>query len=556
MPRTIVWFRRDLRVSDHAPLSRAAQRGEVIPVFILDPRLLYHPETGVGRVKFMLNCLAHLNQDLAQRGGRLILRYGDPVTVLPQLIQATTAEGIYAYLDCERLYGRIRDAALIQSLTAQQMQIRWFEPSASTPHLIPYPQYRQLWFQDMEAPQLPAPTQISVPIEIQSDPLPSLAELNLTADAKVVPEGSYHQARRLLQEFIAHKAERYYWELSHPGTHITSGLSPYLKFGVISARECYQTLKPLLHSTNPRWQRSAKQFISRLRWGSGFTQRFRYLPQLELRSLYTIFDQEGWTFKADWYQAWREGQTGFPIVDAAARCLQATGGWLSLNFRVRAIYASFLSNLMGLDWRYGALHFMQHLLDGDCPIDHYQWAMQAGVTHCLDKSWTRIYNPEQAAIDRCDPQGLFIKRWVPELADIPVAQLGSPPPVSGYPDPILNYKDARQWRINQLDRLRSTFRQQQNVIPALARLPRNVTPFGLELSPTSMVYDIAWAEQCYPSQLYPEPLMLEALTQKQVADLRTWFVAHVNIEPHRQRTRKTSKKSDPNQVQLSLFDLS
>jgi deoxyribodipyrimidine photo-lyase len=116
--------------------------------------------------------------------------------------------------------------------------------------------------------------------------------------------------------------------------------------------------------------------------GPGFTQRFRYLPQLELRSLYRGFDADGWAFDETLYTAWQQGQTGFPIVDAAARCLTATGGYLALNFRTRAIYASFLSNLGGIDWRYGALHFMRHLIDGDCPIDHYQWAMQSGVTHC------------------------------------------------------------------------------------------------------------------------------------------------------------------------------
>ncbi len=110
------------------------------------------------------------------------------------------------------------------------------------------------------------------------------------------------------------------------------------------------------------------------------------------------------------------------------------------NFRSRALYSSFLSNLLGMDWRFGALHFMRHLIDGDCPIDHYQWAMQAGVTHCVDKTWTRIYNPEQSAVDRCDPEGTFIKRWVPELAHLPPECLGCPPSIKGYPAPILNYK--------------------------------------------------------------------------------------------------------------------
>ncbi len=133
-------------------------------------------------------------------------------------------------------------------------------------------------------------------------------------------------ARQLLRSFFSENRDRYHWQLSYPIAEATTGLSPHLKFGVISIRECYQPTEVQLKGITDRSvQRTRKQLISRLRWGSGFAQRFRYLPQLELR----------------------------------------------LNFRSRAIYSSFLSHLLGMDWRYGALHFMQHLIDDDCPIDHW-----------------------------------------------------------------------------------------------------------------------------------------------------------------------------------------
>lgn len=548
MNRTLVWFRRDLRIHDHGPLDRAARRGAVIPVFVFDSALLQHPETGSARVQFMLGCLRRLDHDLRQRGGRLILRSGDPVQVLPQLIRETQAEGIYAYLDCERIYGRVRDARLHQALDRQQMKIRWFEPQGSTPDLIPYPQYRDLWFSQMQEPILPTPERVSVPSEISSDPWPRMQDLGHTADGKPIPVGGTAAARRVLQQFIQGKAERYYWQLSYPSAQVTTGLGPYLKFGVISPRECVQTLGSLQAHGDQRVQRSGQQVIARLRWGSGFMQRFRYLPQLELRSLYQIFDAEGWAFDADLYRAWQEGRTGFPIVDAAARCLQATGGVGELNFRTRAIYSSFLSNLLGMDWRYGALHFMRHLIDGDCPIDHYQWAMQAGVTHCVDKSWTRIYNPEQTAVDRCDPQGRFIKRWLPELAHLPPDHLGSPPPVKGYPDPILSYKEARQRRVLQLDDQRQQFRKMQNVIPFLARLPQDLTPFGADQVPC----DVTWAQALDPikTPLCPAALDLEALDAKQARILRSWFVAHLQIQPHR-RSSRSQGSSRSNRSRLS-----
>ncbi len=547
MNRTIVWFRRDLRISDHAPLYRAASRGAVIPVFILDRALLNHPETATARVAFMLDCLRSLDQDLREQGGRLIIRSGDPVQVLPGLVRETEADGVYAYIDYERIYGRLRDARVSRALADQSMKLRWFEPTGGTGDLMFYPRYRSFWNAEMRQALVPTPSRIEVPPDLSSDPIPSLAELGLLADAKPIPPAGTKAARQMLADFLEQKVDRYYWQLSYPGAEATTGISPHLKFGAISSREAVQIAQSW--QLNPKAERSRKQLISRLRWGSGFAQRFRYLPQLELRSLYSVFDEQGWSFDESLYQAWQDGQTGFPIIDAAARCLQATGGWKGLNFRSRAIYSSFLSNLLGIDWRFGALHFMRHLIDGDCPIDHYQWAMQAGVTHCIDKSWTRIYSPEQTAVDRCDPNGAFIKRWLPELAHLSPSQLGAPPRLKNYPAPILDYKQARQQRVKQLEAQRQMFRAQENILPHLARLPDSLIPFGSDRfdSPT------AWAE--LPAELFPAALDLDALDLTQAAMLRTWFVAHIDIQPRQTQPRRRSNRRQPDDqyVQLSLL---
>lgn len=550
MNRTIVWFRRDLRVVDHAPLWRAAQRGAVIPVFVFDRALLFHPETAVARVAFMLECLRALDQDLRDRQGRLILRFGDPVQILPQLVRETEADGIYAHIDFERIYGRVRDARLNQALEQDGLKIRWFEPPGTTPDLLPYPRYRDLWYLQMSEAMIPAPTAVVVPDSVTGEMIPTLKTLGLESDGKTIPPGGTAVARQLLQKFYNEKIERYYWQLSYPGAEATTGISPHVKFGAISVRECVQIAQGW-ECADGRAERSRQQLIARLRWGSGFAQRFRYLPQLEVRSLYTVFDEEGWDFQSALYEAWKEGQTGFPIIDAAARCLQTTGGWQQLNFRSRAIYASFLSNLAGIDWRYGALHFMRHLIDGDCPIDHYQWAMQAGVTHCADKTWTRIYNPEQAAVDRCDPDGEFIKTWVPEVAHLNPAQLGLPPRLRDYPPPILDYRTARQRRVSQLTHQRQKFLGQDNVLPFLARMPNSVQPIGVEWYDS----DVAWAQAPTPD-LFPLPLNLEALDTSDTQALRTWFVAHVDIRPHRPKSRR-KLQSDPAESghysQMNLF---
>lgn len=547
----MVWFRRDLRVYDHAPLYRAARRGNVIPVFVLDRALLHHPETAPARVEFMLHCLHRLDQDLRDRGGRLIIRYGNPALELPHLVRETEAEGIYAYIDFERIYGRVRDAHLNRALEKEGLKIRWFEPPGTTPDLMPYPQYRELWYQQMDEAMVPAPSRISVPDTVSGSSVPTLKELGLLSDGKPIPPGGIEPARQMLRAFLDKKTDRYYWLLSYPFAEATSGLSPHLKFGAISVRECYQTAKQW-KAPDQKTQRSQSQFISRLRWGSGFAQRFRYLPQLEVRSLYSIFDEDGWDFDEGLYEAWQQGQTGFPIIDAAARCLMETGGWKQLNFRTRAIYASFLGNLLGMDWRFGALHFMRHLIDGDCPIDHYQWAMQSGVTHCVDKTWTRIYNPEQTAVDRCDPDGAFIKKWVPEVAHLPPEQLGRPPRLKDYPPPILDYRKARQRRVEQLENQRGRFLNASNIVPYVARLPEDLTPFGGDRHPS----EIRWAQQ--PNlELFPPPLDLDALDATQATALRTWFVAHVDIKPRTFLPRRLSSprkpKTDDEIIQLSLL---
>lgn len=541
MNRTVVWFRRHLRVCDHAPLYRAARRGAVIPVFVFDQALLHHPETGAARVEFMVACLGSLDADLRQLGGRLILRSGDPVQVLPDLVKEADADGIYCYTDCERIYGRVRDERLNQTLAQQGLKIRWFEPAASYGELMPYAQYRQRWYQAMAEPMTPTPERVQVPPDTVGIDLPTLGQLGHRSDRKPLPAAGTAAARRLLQQFLGSKAETYYWQLSYPSAEATTGLSPHLKFGVISVRECVQTVNQASGSIKQR--RSHRQLISRLRWGCGFTQRFRYLPQLELQSLYREFNQkDSWQFDEDLYRAWQQGQTGFPIVDAAARCLQATGGYLALNFRTRAIYASFLSNLLGMDWRYGALHFMRHLIDGDCPIDHYQWAMQAGVTHCLDKSWTRIYNPQQTAVDRCDPQGKFIKRWIPELAHLPADQLGAPPSTRGYPQPVVDYHQMRSQRVAQLEQQRQPLLYSANILEQLDSMPADITPFGANRYPC----EIGWS-QTPPAQLFPAALDLRSLDRSQGQILRSWFVAHVNVAPHRPRRQPVAP---PDQLSL------
>jgi deoxyribodipyrimidine photo-lyase len=571
MACTVVWFRRDLRLADHAALSEASRWGAVLPVFVLDRDLLFHPETAVARVAFMLASLKALDRDLRQRGGRLLIRYGEPAQELLKLVRASGADGVIAHTDSERLVGRVRDARVSNALAAAGIPLRWVEPAGATGELLAYSAWSRQWHQAMATPSLPAPEHLVVPpasSALPDLPVPSLEDLDLKADGKPIPPGGSAAALERLEQFCEGAASRtYYWELSYPSARVTTGLSPYLKFGVISPRQCLQRLAWLLpqagqgRGREPR-SRSALQLASRLRWGCAIHQRFRYLPQLEISALWNTFeapDGNAASLSAEQeelHAAWSAGRTGFPIVDAAARCLQAEGGWLELNFRSRAIYASFLSNLCGIDWRFGALHYMRHLIDGDCPIDHYQWAMQAGVTYHGSKAWTRIYHPGQVAVDRCDPQGLFIRRWLPELRGLTNDQLGSPPAMADYPAPVLDYETSRKRRLESLEQQRL---QIGDVKAVMARLPSHLHPFGYQRIAQA---DVAWADgwaSRSPGELQPSAVDLERLDPAGWRALMSWFSGSNSNrggsaakQANRQPRARTARRREPSPGQLSL----
>ena len=521
----VVWFRRDLRLQDHGALTQACRRGPVLPLFVLDDALIHHPETAVARVAFLLANLRALDQELRRLGARLLVRRGDPTRVLLELVRGSGAAGVIAHSDSERLVGRVRDARVQRQLLAAGIPLRWVEPAGSSGELLAYSAWSRQWHGAMAAPVLPWPSRLEVPPAsdgVLADlPLPSLEQLGLRSDGKPLPAAGSAAGLERLEQFCEGAASRsYYWELSYPSARVTTGLSPYLKFGVVTPRQCLQRLALLRPGdrSSPR-SRSALQLASRVRWGCAMHQRFRYLPQLELQSLWRVFDDDEAPLSAEQeelYSAWQDGRTGFPIVDAAARCLAAEGGWLELNFRSRAIYASFLANLCGIDWRYGALHFMRHLIDGDCPIDHYQWAMQAGVTYHGARAWTRIYHPGQVAVNRCDPHGLFIRRWLPELADLTNDQLGAPPAMAAYPRPILDYESARRRRIELLNAQRLRIGELRQ---AMARLPQRLLPFGSERFER---LELHWASEPMPA-LEPAAVPLDQLDAAGWSALMSWF---------------------------------
>jgi deoxyribodipyrimidine photo-lyase len=201
------------------------------------------------------------------------------------------------------------------------------------------------------------------------------------------------------------------------------------------------------------WEkRNLEGFVSRLLWRDRFAQKLRNLPRCETESYLELFDQVPWSQNQEHYQAWIQGKTGYPLVDAAMRCLNQTG-WLP--FRLRALCATFLCIDLFLPWQWGAQHYMRVLMDADVAIDHWQWQNHAGVSN-REKTWFRVYNPIDG-IQKIDPDGIFIRQWLPEFADAPPWALTAPWQFGiDYPTPVVDHAQARKQALAILEPLKKT----------------------------------------------------------------------------------------------------
>jgi deoxyribodipyrimidine photo-lyase len=457
-PKIIVWFRRDLRLSDNPALAQAvAEKAEIVPLFIFDPYLLNHPETGSGRVQFLLGCLDSLQKNLEYLGSTLIRRYGDQPQVLVQVATELGADAVYWNEDSERAWRTQTDRSAIEALQEIGIKARCFQSEAVSPaggkETYDLKAFTPQWYQFLNAPVTLRPTALpSVTSQASPTPLNSLADLGLPATHQRIPVAGEREAHRLLNEFLHHKAAHYLKSLSvaTEASQYTSRLGPHLKFGTLSVRTLYQQVQQRRQSATAWEQRNLDGFISRLFWRDHFGQKLRNLPRCETESYLEAFDSVPWSQNEQHYQAWCEGKTGYPLVDAAMRCLNATG-WLP--FRLRALCATFLCIDLFLPWQWGAKHYMQQLIDGDVAIDHWQWQSHAGVSN-KGRSWFRVYNPIKS-IEKIDPQGIFIRQWVPELAGVSVQDL-SRPPLQGlnYHSPLVDHQQARRQALAVLEPIR------------------------------------------------------------------------------------------------------
>jgi deoxyribodipyrimidine photo-lyase len=457
----IVWFKRDLRIEDHQALTEAAKAGPVLPLFILEPELWRQPDLSLRHYTFMAQCLLDLNESLKVLGQGLILKVGNAVDVLATLQQQHGITALWSHQETWNHWTYERDRQVLR--WARANEIPWFEPTQNgvIRRLQDRNGWASRWYDVMSQPVHKPPSQL-VPIEEKSDPLPAARKLDLMDSANpTLQQGGRREAMRLLCSFLNERAEHYSKGMSSPlsAFDACSRLSAHLAFGTLSMREVYQAtearardVKQWPPGTKGKWSQSLRAFSGRLRWHCHFIQKLEDEPSIEFQNMHPAYDGlREHHFNDLWFEAWKEGKTGYPMVDACMRALIQTG-WI--NFRMRAMLMSFASYHLWLHWPKPARHLARLFADYEPGIHYSQAQMQSGTTGINS---IRIYNPIKQGTDH-DPDGLFIRHWIPELRDMETGLIHTPwkapLQMNGYPQPIVDEPTARKEAASKLYSIR------------------------------------------------------------------------------------------------------
>jgi len=424
-PLHLVWFKRDLRCVDHRPLLEAAGSGLVLPLYVVEPELWQQPDSSARQWAFCRESLAELRAALASLGQPLIVRVGTVEQVLERARRQFGIAGLWSHEETGNGWTYARDRRV--AAWAQQHGIAWREipPFGVTRRLSSRQGWARRWEQRMAEAISPAPERLTPLAGLDPGPIPTAEALGMAADP--CPErqaGGRFQGLAVLESFLEQRSRTYQFGLSSPNTAgvSCSRLSPHLTWGTLSLREVVQRTRERRQAlTAMPWRRALQRFDERLHWHCHFIQKFESQPSLEFRELHPLTAglRSGDGAGDDRLAAWAEGRTGLPFVDACMRSLIATG-WL--NFRMRAMLQSVASYQLWLPWRDSGLHLARLFVDYEPGIHWSQCQMQSGTTGI---NTIRIYNPIKQGRDH-DPEGVFIRRWLPELANVPAVHLHQP----------------------------------------------------------------------------------------------------------------------------------
>ncbi|WP_280334830.1 cryptochrome/photolyase family protein [Nocardia wallacei] len=432
MTVTVALFTRDLRVHDNPTLTAAQREGHaVVPLFVVDDGIVA-ARASANRARFLAAALAELDAELRAVAGRLVIRHGDVVSAVDRVVGEVGATSVHIAADVS-WYSRRRADALRERLARRDCELREHggsitavDPSELSPatgrdHFAVFTPYYRRWLEVPLRRPLPKPARLCVPT-LDSEPLPGS---EAAAGSPQLSVGGETTARKLLRRWLSGPIGDYASAADSLCAEATSRLSPHLHFGCLSPTEVLARADVS--------SAGGAAFARQLAWRDFHHQVLAARPDAAWRDYRP--GPRAWRDDPHASDAWRSGRTGYPIVDAAMRQLRAEG-WM--HGRARLIVASFLTKSLRLDWRIGADHFLRWLVDADIANNQLNWQWAAGTG--TDTRPNRVLNPLRQA-DRHDPEGEFVRRWVPELAVLPGAAVHRPwragVPAELYPPPIV-----------------------------------------------------------------------------------------------------------------------
>lgn len=456
----LVWFRRDLRTEDNSALLAAARNGPVIGVFVISPTQWQEHQDAPIKVKFWLENLRALQRQLATYNIPLLIRITDTWDHIPDILLAIcTAHGI-TRVHCNdefEINELARDTQCADFLgqhgiLLQRYDDRCFIPpgmvkNQSGNYFKVFSQFKKHYADYLFplANYADGVPEKQTALSVTSDPIPKDIPLyNLhDIDLSAWPIGE-HEARQYLDDFLDDRIRRYDTARDIPSIDGTSKLSPYLAAGILSIRQC---MDAALYARQQTAQTNGiDTWINELIWRDFYNHILVGYPHVSRhRAFKTGMDNMPWLHDPDHIESWKHGRTGFPIIDAAMRQLLATG-WM--HNRLRMIVAMFFTKNLLADWRIGEAWFMQHLIDGDLAANNggWQWSASTGTDAV---PYFRIFNPTTQS-EKFDPQGDFIRTWIPELRDMSNKEIHEPwrhplaAAQTGYPQPIVDLKSTRE----------------------------------------------------------------------------------------------------------------
>lgn len=473
----VVWLKRDLRLQDNEAIFNALKSGKrVLLLYVFEKLLINDPHYSERHWNFIKQSLVDLNTELQSYNSKVLTVKSDIIAAINQLLSIYQIHEIYSHQETGILITYNRDKSFKRF--CKNNMITWhqsinngvFRGLKDREHWL---EKNNTYFETNLLPFLPDDEQLLGIKEIESlQSLFSAMSLDTTKQS-VFQQGGRATALKYLDSFLNKRYQNYMSHISKPELSRTScsRLSPYIAWGNVSIREVYQRTKTF--KVTVKNKKPLDAFMSRLRWQSHFVQKFEMEHTMEDESISKEFQKLKKNVSEDYQQAWKTGQTGFPLIDACMRCLAETG---YLNFRMRALIVSFFTHNLWQPWQDASKYLSQQFLDFEPGIHFPQLQMQAGATGI---NTLRIYNPIKNSLEH-DPDAVFIKKWVPELRQLDIAFVHQPYLMTeldqifnnfklgaDYPYPIVDIKETRKKASDILWKLRqdhSVKKEQQHII--------------------------------------------------------------------------------------------